>query len=330
MKSIPLNHGKVAIVDDEDYGILAQYRWYAHKQYRSNNTWVAQRRDRHHSPRIVIMHRQILGLAYGDRRQVAHLNGNRLDNRRSNLRICSHKEIQGGRKSSNRGTVFKGVIKSDSSWAAYITSDRKTRRLGTFRDPVVAALAYDKAAREIHGEFALLNFPDIKEYDLPSRRIPSSMYRGVSWYKAGKKWKATIGVRKTLIHIGYFESEIDAALAYDKAAREAYGDSALLNFPDITTYELPSPRKTSSIYKGVSWYKAGKKWKATIGGRKMITHLGYFDSELEAAIAYDHAAVDFYGDDAKLNFPIVNQALHCKGTSTERREGNDQQQVEAC
>lgn len=64
-------------------------------------------------------------------------------------------------------------------------------------------------------------------------------------------------------------------------------------------------RGGSSKYKGVSWHKATKRWRAQIGIEKHLTHIGLFDSEIEAAINYDIYAQKFYGEFAKLNIMSV-------------------------
>lgn len=66
----------------------------------------------------------------------------------------------------------------------------------------------------------------------PSHRNASSKYLGVSWYKPTKKWRSTIVVGRIQSHLGYFESENDAALAYDHAAERLFGEFANLNFRD--------------------------------------------------------------------------------------------------
>ncbi len=59
-----------------------------------------------------------------------------------------------------------------------------------------------------------------------------SKYKGVSWKKHNRKWEARIGFEKKEIHLGYFRSEIDAARAYDRAAKKYHGEFASLNFPE--------------------------------------------------------------------------------------------------
>jgi len=95
--------------------------------------------------------------------QVDHINGNPLDNRRENLRICTRAQNTCNRKAVvNSKSGYKGVTKKNSSrkWIPEIRKDGKKLYLGSYNTPEEAAKAYDKAAKEIFGEFAKLNFPD--------------------------------------------------------------------------------------------------------------------------------------------------------------------------
>jgi hypothetical protein len=116
--------------------------------------------DRTHGRRMIYMHREILqchGEEEGD-----HWNHRTLDNRRSNLRKCSHAQNASNvsRPRDNR-SGFKGVVfeKRTGKWYAQIRVNRKQHHLGTFTDKEDAARAYDAAARQHFGEFALTNFP---------------------------------------------------------------------------------------------------------------------------------------------------------------------------
>jgi hypothetical protein len=62
--------------------------------------------------------------------------------------------------------------------------------------------------------------------------VYSSKYKGVSWHKGSRKWTAQIGFQKKRVHLGYFGSEVEAAKAYDRAAKKHHGEFACLNFPD--------------------------------------------------------------------------------------------------
>lgn len=171
MKTIPLNHGKVAIVDDEDYERLSRFHWGAVKGgskhfstfYACNYQWS----EEHQQSRPVYMHHAVLGKKV----YVDHKNRNGLDNRKENLRPTSrslnlyncvkttHKQ---GKPVSSR---FKGVSRYSSRgcvrWRAEIgDGNGGRRRLGSFTNEEDAARAYDKAARETAGEFAVLNLPE--------------------------------------------------------------------------------------------------------------------------------------------------------------------------
>ena len=163
MKTIPLSRGYVALVDDEDYESLSQHKWYAivgrgGRAYarRAIRISVGQQK-------IVPMHRVIMGLTANDPRQVDHVNGNGLDNRRCNLRTCTNAENQHNQRPVRGGTSkYKGVSWHIDSglWRAYISINKKIRHIGTFKTEIEAARAYDNMAREFFGEFANLNIKE--------------------------------------------------------------------------------------------------------------------------------------------------------------------------
>lgn len=110
------------------------------------------------------MHREILKDALTSGMQVDHINGNGLDNRRSNLRICTRSE-----NARNRGMYrnnkqgLKGVKKNGSGFSAEVMADRKLHYLGTFQTPQEAHAAYCSAASVLHGEFYKSGCPILEE-----------------------------------------------------------------------------------------------------------------------------------------------------------------------
>lgn len=107
---------------------------------------------------IVLMHREIMNPPKG--MVVDHINGNGLDNRRCNLRICTPAEnVRNRRKVACGRSRFIGVFPRRDKWHAVVTHQRKTHFVGSFDDEVEAAKARDRLALELHGPFARLNFP---------------------------------------------------------------------------------------------------------------------------------------------------------------------------
>jgi HNH endonuclease len=150
VKTIPLTQGKVALVDDSDYEFLSARKWYYKEGYAACNTPGTYNR------KTIRMHRLLMSPGVGQ--QVDHINGDMLDNRRENLRICTPTQNAANKRLSiSNKTGYKGIRKRQSGrWEARIDA-RST--LGYFDTAEEAALAYDARARERFGAFAALNFP---------------------------------------------------------------------------------------------------------------------------------------------------------------------------
>lgn len=162
MREILLNQGKVAIVDDSDYEFLNQFKWHAHQNHGRN--WYVERLINQDGKRKeLFMHRVILNAPKG--METDHINGDGLDNRRCNLRICTTSENQQNQRVQSRAksSKFKGVSwrAREQKWRAGIQIHTKQIMLGYFVSEIKAALAYDEAAKKYFGEFAKTNFIEV-------------------------------------------------------------------------------------------------------------------------------------------------------------------------
>jgi hypothetical protein len=230
---------------------------------------------------------------------------------------------------------FYGVYASGKRWQAKLRYDSKLHSLGCFDSKQEAALAYDREARQC-GKDKPLNYESIKAaeeaavqaqaehilvHDMcagpkqPKPRAPSGFY-GV--YAIRKRWRAQITYDSTRHTLGYFDTKEEAALAYDRKARQC-GENKLLNYESIkaakeaaltaqgeilgealcTGPQQPTPRPTSGFY-GV--YASGKRWAAQICYDGKKHNLGSFDTKQEAALAYDREARQCGYEDKPLNY----------------------------
>lgn len=157
MREIPLTQGKVALVDDEDFGFLTQWKWSAHYAAHGHN-WYAKRTVYIAGGRwmTVRMHRLIMAAPKG--MQVDHWDHDGLNNQRDNLRVCTQSQNQHNqRRHADSATGYKGVWRDGNRWWASIRVNRKGLWLGSFNTPLEAAEAYNEAARQYFGDFACLN-----------------------------------------------------------------------------------------------------------------------------------------------------------------------------
>lgn len=168
MKEIPLTRGQVALVDDEYFEWLSQWKWYARwhaegQSYRVARTYRDPETGQHGTR---AMHAEILGTVAGEIGD--HINHDALDNRRANLRKCDQcQNSWNARKMQDSRAPYKGVTLhgvtlsgaryQNPRWLARICVRGKRIHLGFFRDPIEAARAYDRAAQQYFGEFACIN-----------------------------------------------------------------------------------------------------------------------------------------------------------------------------
>lgn len=142
---ISLTQNKYALVDDEDYEYLSQWNWYY------NDGYACRKKDGKHFR----MHQEIMGRAWID-----HINGDTLDNRKSNLRLANHSTNAMNMRKHKGKSVYKGVSKAKGQWRVQIWKDSEKVFSAMAKKERWAGMIYDLNAPALFGEFARPNFPN--------------------------------------------------------------------------------------------------------------------------------------------------------------------------
>ena len=138
MKRIKLTKNRIAVIDDEDYERLNKYKWYYDKGYAKRNIRIGTKRT------FRYMHWDVIGKPKSGL-EIDHINGDGLDNRRENLKACTHRmNMMNRRKNDNNKSGYKGVCwhKTSQKWMAQTMVYGRRIYLGVFSNNLDAVKAY--------------------------------------------------------------------------------------------------------------------------------------------------------------------------------------------
>jgi len=215
------------------------------------------------------------------------------------------------RRSKGKSGYIGSYKTSNGKYQAMITINGKTKVIGSSYDTAKqAAKAYEKEAIKLRRPFSKLNYPKkapvgYTPIQQPLLSTNTVGYRGV--HKEGKKFRASSAISGKSTHIGTFDTSKEAAIAYDRCVLKANKSTSLLNFPDMVhNLDVEPKRKkhnlSSTGYRGVVQLRSGRfRVVLSSGGKKK--GIGTFDTAIQAALAYDQAAIKAGKKKSTLNFP---------------------------
>lgn len=212
-------------------------------------------------------HRLVMKAFHGDSELIIdHINGQRNDNRLSNLRYCTHRENSHFSFEKIKGSSkYIGVsfVNSGNLWRASIRIKSKPYTIGLFKTEIEAHNAYQKALKDWEEDGL------VPDYEV---RVPNSKYVGVSFHTSNKKWIASIKINKKHYNLGGYQTEEEAYEARNSAEKDYKERNIIPNFVN--------PKLTSK-YQNVHKKKNGK-WQATLL-KSDNPYGGLFNTEDEAA-----------------------------------------------
>jgi hypothetical protein len=153
MRTLSIKNSESIILDDFNYNLLSNKKLNVHNT--RNDKYIYFKEKVNSVWRTIYIHRFIMNCPKG--MCVDHINGNTMDNRLCNLRICSHGQNMCNRRKRTGTSKYIGVVNKRGKWNAQITHNKKTIFIGIFENEIDAAKEYNKCAINFHGEFARLN-----------------------------------------------------------------------------------------------------------------------------------------------------------------------------
>ena len=222
-------------------------------------------------------------------------------------------KIKRKRRSKSK-SGFIGVAKNTDGdkYSARIRINGKQKYLGSSYDTAKqAAKAHDKEAIKLRRPFSKLNYPKKAPVGYTPIQQPLQSNNTVGYRcvcKNGKGFQAKIVIGGKLTHIGMYDTSKEAAIAYDRAVLKANKSKTLLNFPDMVHNLDVEPKRKKyahslSGYRGVTKNRNGAKFGASIWSQCKNRGLGSFATAIQAALAYDQAAIKAGKKKSTLNFP---------------------------
>ncbi len=146
----------ICLYDPEDEELISRFSWSLHSQGYAQTTIDGK---------TVLLHRLIMGVLDKPQIEVDHRFHNRLDNRRSKLRVCSHSENRRNARKlkPTAHSQYKGIYNDLGRWHVQIMQNEKVKNLGRYNNEVIGAKVYDRRAIELFKDFAFVNFQSSRE-----------------------------------------------------------------------------------------------------------------------------------------------------------------------